>query len=190
MSKTYVELIIEGPDEFARGFITGFVAASGSHAELIFDDEAGFADDGPLQKLKEALRLSDKVTHCVVDDQTAALVREAIASADANPLVVRSDRVIADASFAYDFEIFNRENGDKLLQCLKDVPASVKLVGHEQETKLNPDARGAEMFAPEHDYALVGHGTAVGPVDKIVWLFKEFDSISQVRVEPIHVRYA
>lgn len=190
MNKTFVELIIEGPDDFTRGFVTGFVAARGPKAEVVFDDEAGLADDGLLQKVKEALHLSREVTHCIVDEQTAVLVREAIGAAEEARLSIHSDRVITGGSFAYEFEVFNRDNGAKFLRRVSDLPQGVTLEEHEQEIKEVPEAHGPELFAPEHEYTLVGKGRAVGPIDKIIWLYKEFDSISQVHVESIHVRYA
>ncbi|MDP8222808.1 MAG: hypothetical protein P9L99_05560 [Candidatus Lernaella stagnicola] len=190
MSKTYVELLIEGPDEFARGYVSGFVAARGSHAELIFDSDAGFADDGFLQKIKEALHISAHITHCIVDEETAQLVREATDATDESLLTIRSDRFITSASFAYEFEIFNRENGAKFQARLADLPAGVALEDHALEETLDPSAKGPELFSPAHDYALAGNGTAQGPIDKIVWLYKEFDSFDQVEAHPIHVRYA
>jgi hypothetical protein len=189
MSKCYVELLIEGPSDFARGYVRGFVAARGSDAELIFDDEAGFADDGILQRLKEALHLSKELTHCVVDEATAELVREAVNDLDEKDLDIKSDRKIAGASFEYSFAIFNSESGENLLKGFADLPTGVALEGHEQEKTVDPDAKGTEIYAPTHAYELKGHGKAVGPIDKIVWLKKQLDSFDQVEVAPIYVTY-
>ncbi len=190
MSKTYVELLIEGPDDYARGYIRGFVAARGPQAEVIFDDEAGFADDGIVQKLKEALHIAKQITHCVVDEDTAVLVREAISTPVERLLSIHSDRVIEHASFKYEFAVFNKENGAKFVKCVGDLPTGVTLEGHELDESIRPDAHGSEFYSPAHEYELKGEGKAIGPINKIVWLYKEFDSIDQVNVESIHVQYA
>jgi len=189
MDKTYVELVIEGPEEYARGYINGFVAARGGKGELIFDDEAGFADDGILQKIKEALHLTRQSTHCYIDEHTAALVREAIGGEAEHRLSIRHDRVIREASLAYELHMFNRELAQKAYAVLHKPPLGVRLIDHQIEGRVDPDAKGAELFTPVHDFEIKASGTAVGPLDKIVWMYKELASYDQVRIEPIHLSY-
>jgi len=187
--KTYVEMIIEGPEEYARGYVRGFVAARGSHAEVIFDDEVGIDVDDIVQKITGALGLSRKVVHSIVDADTAALVREAIGSARDVPLNVRSERTIDRARFEYKFEIFNREQGELVVKAFKNLPTGVALIGHDLHVKEDPSARGQELYSPAHEYSVTGHGAAEGPIDKIIWLYKELTSVEQLTAENITLAF-
>ncbi|HPQ69239.1 MAG TPA: hypothetical protein PKW95_08915 [bacterium] len=183
--KTYVEMIIEGPEEYARGYIRGFVAARGSHAEVIFDDEVGIDEDDIVQKIKEALHLTREVTHAMVDAETAALVREAITTAQDVPLTVRSERTIDHARFEYKFGVYNREQGDLIINAFKDLPTGITLVDHDLHVKEDPSAHGKELYSPAHEYSVTGQGAAEGPIDKIIWLYKELTSVEQLTAEDI-----
>lgn len=189
MDRTCVELVIEGPEEYGRGYIAGFVAARGGQGELFFDDEADFADDGMLHKIKEALHLTRQVFHCYLDASTAALVREAIGGATSRNLSIRQERIIQEASMAYELRMFNRELARKVFALLTEPPQGVRLVGHQAEGRVDPDAKGAELFTPTHDFEIKASGTAVGPLDKIVRMYKELASYEQVKVDPIQLTY-
>ncbi|MHA1567978.1 MAG: hypothetical protein ACTSXZ_00790 [Alphaproteobacteria bacterium] len=188
MTKTFIELVIEGPADYVRGYIRGFMHARGPRAEVVFSDEIGLRDDGPVQKIKEALHLSREITHVIVDEETAALVREGINGGKTETgLTIHSDRVIDSAEFTYSFEVFSREHGTLILKALQDPPAGIALDSHEHVLREDPNAKGVELYSPAHDYELKGKGKAMGPLDKIVWLYKELASFDQVDVEPINL---
>ena len=48
MNREFHELLIEGPGEFLRGLVEGYVAARAPRGEVIFGEDFGFADDGVL----------------------------------------------------------------------------------------------------------------------------------------------
>lgn len=185
MMKPFVEMIIEGPEEYACGYIRGFVAARGERAEVIFNDEVGIDDDDIVQKIKEVLRLSREVTHVVVDAETADLVREAIASTRDVPLSIRSERTVARAEFEYTFDVFNREHGDLIIKAFNDLPTGIALLEHELNVKEDPSAHGKELYSPAHEFSVKGQGKAEGPIDKIIWLYKELTSVEQLTAEDI-----
>ena len=189
MEQAYVELVIEGPAAYVRGFVHGYAIGRDRHEEIIFDHEAGFADDNVIQRLKEKLHLSREITHCIASEETAALVREGLNKSGEAKLTVRSERKIAKAGFAFAFEIFNQERGEDLAAMLRDLPENTLLLEHEAKITTDPSAKGTELYSPVHDYEYVGKGRIEGPVDKIVWLYKELSSFDQVEVEPIETAY-
>lgn len=190
MENTYVEMVIEGPADYVRGYIRGFVQAKGPQARVFFDDEVGLREDGLVQKIKETLHLAREVTHLVVDQETADLARQAIGEEQESQLVIRSDRVIEQASFDYEIEIFNRELGQALFKAFEERPQDIVLDQHELNIEEDPAAKGVELYSPAHDYIMKGKGHAAGQLGKIIWLYKELASYDQVDVGSIHLTFA
>lgn len=188
MSRLFIELAIEGSGDYLQGYLDGFIAARGARAEVIYTDQAGFADEGALQKIKQALGLGADIHHVIVDAETVALVREAL-TLPAARLKIHSEREIESAYFDYSFAIFNPEIGQRLLAALQRLPEGVRLIGHRQNVEVDPDAKGAELYSPTHDFELKGGGRAEGAVDKIVHLYQELLGFEQAEIESIHVTH-
>ncbi|NLH47952.1 MAG: hypothetical protein GX444_05030 [Myxococcales bacterium] len=186
MTRAYIELTLEGSGEYLHGFFAGFAAGRGRRFETIFGGEAGFAAEGAGQKIKHALGLGGEIHHVLVDGEAAAALREALATVR---VTIRAEREVEAAHFDYRFAIFNPEIAGRLLAALRDLPAGVRLIGHEQNQDTDPAARGVELYSPAHDYELRGHGRAEGPVDKIVGLYQILSGFEQVELDSMHVTY-
>ena len=189
MGRTYAELVIEGPEEYTRGFIRGFVGACGPHAEVFFNDEIGLAGDSLVQSIKEKLGLARQVTHVVADDETTKLVREAVAAEPEHKMAIHSERQIDSASMHFKFHVYNGELGGRLKQGVNHPAAEVAMSDVVLHETVDPKAKGVELYTPAHDYELTGQATAAGPLDKIIKLYQELSSIEQLVIEPIRLKY-
>jgi len=190
VNKSFVEMVIEGPELYVRGYLRGWVDARGERAEVIFSDEIGINDDDIVQKVKEALHLSRHYEHLLADAETAELVAEAIAGEQYEKLNLHSNRPIERGEFTYEFQVYNREHGELVQRTFDELPEGIVLEKHNMKLKENPDAKGVEMYSPAHDYELKGAGKASGPIGKIIWLHKALASFDQVDAGEITLIFA
>jgi hypothetical protein len=189
VERRFVELIVRGPEQYARGWVRGFLAGRGTGAAVFFEGEAGFAPDSLFEEIKERLHVTHAATRTICDAETAELIRAGTEAAHEPGLTTASKREIESASFEYRFAIYNKEMGEAFAKALAAPPEGVALLDGKQSLRAPEEGGEPVPFGPSHRYEFHGEGRAEGVVDKIVRFRKELAGFDQAEVEPIRLKY-
>jgi len=65
------------------------------------------------------------------------------------------------------------------------LPKSVKLVDYAPKEEMHKDAKGTELYAPDHEYSFKGKGRLVGDIETIIEYNKIFDEHPLIDVTAI-----
>ncbi len=183
-------MVIEGPPDYVRGYLCGFVQGRAQQADLQFADQIDVEDGGLLERLAAKIGLEHALTHVIVDAETAKLVAAALAAEGEHRLRLHSERSIVVAAFDYRYAVFNREQAEAVTKALQSHGPDITLVDHEEKRREDPEAEEVELYTAAHDFELKGHGRAVGPLDQIIALRRELKGIEQAEVKRIELTFA
>lgn len=188
MNRNFIEMVIEGPRGKTRGFIEGFLSGRGHGNQVIDAEEEEFDCEPMRERIREMLIPSGNTVHLLVPEDLRDEVDEAIAAAGAwgATLALRQERRVRAARFEFDFRIYSREHAARVKELLARVPEDVTLEADPfQETDL-PGEESGGAFAPVHAYELRGEGSASGPIEAILPMYRrwrEEELIHQTRLE-------
>jgi len=186
MAGRFVEVVVEGPKGWDLGFIQGFLKARGAENSILDAEAEGFDCSGFRERLEELLHPGRERLHLIVPQALETLLGEAVEASreGPHPLHLVARRTVRGAAFSFSFRIFSREVGERVKALLLNPPEEVHLkwTGPLEE-RIDPRARGAELYAPAHDYRLRGEGTCTGSLDGVLALHRALR-----REEPVHLR--
>lgn len=187
----YHEMVIEGPRGLALGFVHGYLAGRGL-TDQVFDAEAeGVCCESFREKFREFLNPKRETVHLLVPESLAEKAKEALARSRERdiPLTLLHERVIARLRFSYSFQIFSREHGKRIRSWFESLPEGVSLSRKAVlAERIDPEAKGIEMYSPVHDYELRGKGTVEGEVSGVLEfhrLCRDEELIETGELEPI-----
>ncbi|MGC8762155.1 MAG: hypothetical protein ACP5VN_00745 [Acidobacteriota bacterium] len=186
MAEGFVEVVVEGPRGWDLGFIQGFFRARGAKGAVLDAEYEGFDCSGFREKLAELLHPGRERLHLIVPESLEALLAEAVAASGEgpHPLSIVARRPIGGAAFSFSFRIFSREVGERVKDLLLHPPEGVLVEwSGPLEERIDPRARGTELYAPSHDYELRGEGACTGSLEAVLALHQRLK-----REEPVHLR--
>jgi hypothetical protein len=165
MMAHYFEFLVRGDDRDLTAYLSGYAAAGGGAKPLIFAHEAGFHIKG----LRERIKHHGEVCHVITDAAHRAWLRTALAAATPRyDFEIREERKIERAYFHFAFDTPSRKVAESIKQVLASLPAGVAARDYTPEEIVDPKARGAEVYAPEHEYVFRGKGVIEGDVPGVV----------------------
>lgn len=186
MAGDYVEVVVEGPKGWDRGFLQGFLRARGAEGTVLDADSEGFDCSGFRERLEELVHPGRERLHLIAPRGLEALLEEAVEASrqGEHPLRLVARRPVRGAAFSFSLRLFSREVGERVKALLFHPPAGVRVEwAAPLEERIDPKARGAELYAPVHDYELRGEGTCTGSLEGILGLHRALR-----REEPVHLR--
>ena len=170
----FYEFVIQGQTGWTLGFIQGYLRGHGE-TEGVLDAEAeGFHCESLRERFRELIHPSSDTLHLIASDRVGASVLEAVAEAVAlghATEMVHKERIVA-ARFTFSTTVYSREHGERIREMFKNTAEGVTVKG-EMTVKINPDAKGVEMYAPAHEYELKGEAVVAGPVDGVLDLHRQ-----------------
>jgi hypothetical protein len=179
MTAPYREFVIEGPKGWVVGYLQGFVHGRDATA-AIHDAEASHCEvSGVRERIRELVLRSSEIAHVLVSERHADLVRAGIVAAESTGRTIdlRLERTIVSAMFSFRFQSFSRECARRIRGYLDSLPDGVKMSADSSvEERLDPDAMGAESYAPAHDYELRGEGEILGEVGGVLQVHRVFEA--------------
>jgi hypothetical protein len=186
MAGRFVEVVVEGPKGWDLGFVQGFLKARGVESPVLDAEAEGFDCSGFRERLEELLHPGRERLHLIVPHALETVLREALEASreGPHPLHLVARRAIRGAAFSFSFRIFSREVGARVKALLLHPPEEVLVqwTGPLEE-RIDPRARGAELYAPAHDYELTGEGICTGSLEGVLVLHRGLQ-----REEPVHLR--
>lgn len=163
--REFVDLEIHGPTDQAMGFVEGYRLASGSEA-VYYAHRENVRSEGLLDALASTI---GRTVHVIAP---ADLASEIVRAIDAcSILQLRADPLqrLDHAELSFEFRCFSPEDARTIRSVVADhLPEGVVLEGFECDEKHTPEAKGAEMYSPVHDYECQGRGWYHGPVPGVL----------------------
>ena len=153
------EMVFEGSLPVVRAFLDGLQEGRRWKGGIYFCETCGVAAESRGHKVLERLHLEKNHTHVLVLDRFAATITAAARNQRKQiGLVLRADRRVRGAGFEYEFKVFKRSAGKRVQKTMAALPAGLELLDAIEKEVINPEAKGVEGYAPEHDYELSGRG--------------------------------
>ena len=184
----FVVVELSGSGSQAVGFVEGFRLGSGHDGPVWFAGREELGLDGFLMNLREKLHLE---LHAVMTAEFAGKLTEAIENAPMIELKVTETTEVTGAELGFKFKCFSREQADEVRTIIhQDLPEGVELLGYEEEESVDPEAKGFELYAPTHEYVLVGKGRYAGGVPGVIAIAHRLDENDFIHPEKIQLNPA
>ncbi|HYQ85203.1 MAG TPA: hypothetical protein VEP28_14510 [Rubrobacter sp.] len=152
----WYEVIIEGRVETIREILPG-VASDGDAP--VWGEELDLHAATLPERLLEMLGARTHHLLFVPSSQIGALTRTLQSRPE-----IRLERVreILGGGFSFQAEVYSQEAAARIREALHALPAEVRLEDFEEDEKVDPDARGVELYAPLHEYTYRASGRFTG----------------------------
>jgi len=110
----------------------------------------------------------------VVEAKHRAAVESAVKNAPENlALEIVESRKIHRAYFHFKFSTANRDVAKRIKRLLEKLPEDVMLTDYTPEETVDPDAKGAEVYTPVHEYTFKGNGVVEGDPEGVRQVFRK-----------------
>jgi hypothetical protein len=96
-------------------------------------------------------------------------------------------RPVKKATFEFRFETANRKVAGSIKRLLGRHPSGVKLIDYEPSEEFDPEAKGAEGYAPMHEYTFKGKGTIVGEVEGVLKVYDKLQANEFIHCDEIDI---
>ena len=172
MSKL-TELIIEGHENFVKGFVRGLLIGAKTGSRVLFNNEQNISKSTFAEKIKEFFDTPTTHTHVILDE-TALSLLDGVLKKESEKLRLKivSRRSVTSASFKFKYSAYAENYGNMLKAIFENLPEGVVLSDdYKPKEILHPEAKGAEAYAPEHDYVIHAKGSASGDLLNILELY-------------------
>ena len=190
MGDRYHEVVIEGAKGRSYGFVEGFLVAKGMVGRMYDMEVEGFDCEPLRERVRELFHPSEATHHALVPEQELPVFRLAAAEAQARNLAVsiHDERLVDGARFQFSFRIYSLIHAGRIRAWFDGLPAGVTLTDDTQfEEASNPDAKGMEAYAPEHEYELRGEGAVSGAVEGVIELYRRCRTEELVEVSALEL---
>lgn len=191
MAGSFHEFVIQGPRGWTVGFLQGYVRGRMPQGVAIDAEAEGCDVSSAGEKIRELVSPRSEIAHVLVRDDTLGVFREAIdvAATTGHDLHVQVERPIDSATFDFSFACFSREGAHRIQGYIRPMPEGVQLSADSHvEQFVDPDAVGAEIYAPTHDFEYRGKGSILGDVEQVIRLHKLFADDELIDAGPLHLR--
>lgn len=189
MAKTFYEVVLEGHYNFVYGMLEGYKLASGKNFIYFLSQQVNVKATTLSEALKEFLTLKSKLQYVIIEagswKKFEAVVKKQPEDYIISKRYIKSVKKIESASFEFNFEAYAKKYGDEIKKILKSLPKSVKLVDYSPKEEVHKDAKGTELYAPDHEYSFKGKGRLVGDIETIIEYNKKFDEHPLIDVTAI-----
>jgi hypothetical protein len=182
---------VAGNYDLARGFVTGFLSGRTFPTPAIFSRECGIRRVSLGERMLSWSGVHEHLVHVIVEQGIAGdLIREITTGETGLDLEVVSNRRIEKATFHFHYKVFGKVYGEEIRKIFESAPSGVKVEYTEgPDERVDPGAKGLEVYAPTHDYELSAKGSATGRFDEILALFQKLVEHPLVEVDEVHLEY-
>jgi hypothetical protein len=185
------ELVLEGPERAARGFVAGFLAGRGVHGGGVFGSDVGLAAESLGERVRELLAAGRHHVFFAPEPLAGALADAVDAHGHEVGVRVESRRALASASFTFHAEAFDRDSAARIRGALlASPPPSARVEDLEEKEETHADERGVELYAPAHAYTYRVSGRIVGALPAVLELRRRAVTTDFVKVGALSVTAA
>lgn len=186
MAVKYYDFVIKGDEDKLRAYLNGFLRGRKIKSGYIFTSEHPFRS----HFVKELIKYHGDVLHLICRSTLRPAIRAAIKLAPAaEKWEVVDSRPVKTVSFEFKFNTANRQVAGAIKRMLGRHPAGVKLVEYQPKETINLDAKGAEGYAPLHEYTFEGNGTIIGDVEGVLKVHEKLAGNEFIKSEEIDINH-
>jgi hypothetical protein len=179
---TFFELIIQGDHRDLAPYLAGF-AASARARGMYFAEEAGLH----LPPLRKRILHLGEVNHVICTEALRGVLHDALAKAAPRyTFAVKDERRIERATFSFKVETPSQQIAKAVQAAVAKPPRGVAITDFVPHEKLDPSAKGAEVYTPAHDYFFTAKGNVDGDIG-VIDFRQKLSSIDFVKCDEIEL---
>jgi hypothetical protein len=184
-------ILIDGGERATRAFLSGFADDRGVEpTALVLAEDAGVHVESLGERLLGLIGAGRHQLVLVVEEHAAALAQALEHAGAAAGLRLAEHHRVAGARFDFAVEAFAREVAAAVRAALRPLPAGVTFASHEEREEEHPEAKGVELYAPQHHYAYRARGRVTGVLDGVLAVRRKLLAIEAVRLDGLHLDLA
>lgn len=188
--KFYYDMVIEGSEEYVRGFVEGLASCHNLGEDAIIVPEDHIGKWTTLDHLKRVLQLKESAVHLILEKSLLSAFTEALSSGKGPVhLKILSAKPIRSASFDFSLKAFSKDTAEVIKQRVSNLPEGVQVKFSLWREEERPEAEGIEAYAPEHNYELHALGNMQGPPEKVIELHEKMESNELFELGHIQLEY-
>jgi hypothetical protein len=182
MSAWY-ELLIEGSEEALDRFLSQHQGAESWKA--LRGSDLPLKEESLTQRVLGFLGAS---THHMVfapAENARALVRGLEKNSD---LRLEHLREVENAGFSFETKAYSRDKAQEIQSALRsDLPLGISPVDLEESEKVDPEAKGVELYAPVHAYTYRASGSFEGALPGVLEMHRRLEEMEFCKPGPIAI---
>ncbi len=194
MTKAYYEVVFEGYYRAINGLLEGFRLGSGNDWDFFFSSDAGIKTETLTEIILEWITLKTKLHHVIMEEDFYKAFSKGVSGVKDSKFVstkyIRSAQKVKEASFNFEAKTYGQKYGNEIKSILNNLPDKLVMHDYNPIEKHRDNAKGAEMYAPEHDYIFEAKGRITGPVSSLVNFRKTLDDHPLIAVKEIELTLA
>lgn len=191
MKRKFTEAVFAGNYNAIRGYIEGFVAASGKDLHFFVCSESGVEAETLAEHIREWISLGAGLHHVLLEDELLEGLRAALSASGDRGILgsssIRSSIPVKGASFRFSFITYGRKYADEIKDILRRLPEGVTLGDYTPAEEVDKECEGVELYATCHDYVFQGKGIISGAVDLVIPLRGAFDAHPLIEAEKVRL---
>ena len=191
MSKKYLEVVLEGHEKAIQGLLEGFALGTSTECHYYFSKDWGIKTETFMEAVLEWISLKAKLHHVIMNEDMFKSLEDAIKSSNnlsvTDKNTVKSSKEIKGASFTFDAVTYGKKYGEEIKKMLSNTPNGIKLENYNPKEEIQEDAKGVEMYAPDHDYVFEAKGTISGDVHAVIEFRKILDDYPLITPDEIKI---
>lgn len=182
------EIIVECPERILRAFVVGYEFGEGHREGLILGCDLDLEKSSLSERVRSLFEAGSHQLIFAQADVADRLARLIQRSGEEAGITLDSVREVTGARFELGAEAYSKEVTAMIRQNLfEDVPGGVELRDLKESEEVDPEARGAELYAPMHDYTYRAGTTVSGPFPAILEMHRRASDLDFVHAGPIHI---
>ena len=156
----HYEIVIKGDKSSLRAYLEGYFIGNGVVGGHVFTEEERHFN---FANIVSRIKHHGETVHIICNTKVRDIIRAAIKKAPATYKfeIVETHKVVR-GYFEFKFETANRQVAGRIKRIFNNLPAGLRTTDYDPEEIINPDAKGAEGYAPLHPYVFKGKGVVEG----------------------------
>jgi|WetSurMetagenome_2_1015567.scaffolds.fasta_scaffold97142_2 hypothetical protein len=180
------QIVVVGAEKPLRAFLAGFAAGRGVRDCVLLGHDVGVGAASLSERVRDLLAAGSHHVLLAPEGIAAPLAAALGELGEDVGLRLESSAVVRSAAMSFAAEVFSEELAARVRSDLRDaLPPGVALEGYGEEEHREPDARGAELYAPEHAFTFRASGRLVGPLPGVIEMRRRARRLEFVTVEAI-----
>ena len=194
MSKNFYEVVVEGNYHTIYGLFEGYMLGTGKSWHYYFSKKVNIKRDTLSDVLKQWVSLGNKIHHIIIEEELLNGIKNALANQgekkDLGTAYIKSEKKIKGASFNFEFKAYAKKFADEIKAIISDLPEGISLMDYNPKEKVDKDAKGVELYSPEHEYEFQGKGKVKGTFPEIIDVWEKFEKHPLINPQAIEIEWA
>ncbi len=194
MSKNFYEIVVEGNYHTIYGLLEGYLLGSEKSWNYYFSKKVNIKRDTLSDVLKQWVTLGNKLHHIIIEEEFLHSIKTAL-SKNGNQkhfgtAFIKSEKKIRGAVFAFEFKAYAKKFADEIKAIISNLPEGTSLVDYSPKETEDKNAKGVELYSPEHEYEFRGRGKVKGSFPQIIDVWNTFEEHPLITPESIEIEWA